>query len=72
MESRKSGKYDVLWYYVGGLERGSWKMVSCVPEDFEANEKLLRLAGYFTRRGRRSIGAPEGAPVEMKAGRQTA
>lgn len=63
-------KYDTLYYYRGGAERGEWFPVACTPAEFEAKEKELRRAGYVTRRGDSKIGPPEGPPVEFFATRE--
>ncbi len=63
-------KYDILYFYKGGTESGEWYPACVLPSEFKEAEKRLHLAGYFTRRGKRSIGAPEGPPAEMLAGKQ--
>jgi hypothetical protein len=63
-----SAYYDVLFYYTGGTERGEWRECLATPAEFPRIEEELRRAGYVSRRGRRSIGAPEGPPAELLAG----
>lgn len=57
--------YDVLWYWVGGTERGVWRAVPVSSkEEMEAKEASIHRMGYATRRGKLSVGAPEGPPQE--------
>jgi len=64
--------YDVIYYYNGGTLRGNWHAAEIGPDGIEATIERIERMGYFCRRGRRSIGAPEGAPSEMFAERDHA
>lgn len=58
---------DALWYYVGGTQRGHWGRVLEkfeFEEDIAEYEDRLRRMGYATRRGKLSIGPPDGPPSE--------
>lgn len=60
-------KHDVLWYFVGGINGGKWMPVHCTVESIAEHEASVRRMGYVTRRGKLSIGAPEGVPAELEA-----
>jgi hypothetical protein len=61
-----SEKYDRIYYWSGGVERGSWKegIPNCYPEYtdvFELAERTRRM-GSITVLGNSKIGAPECNP----------
>lgn len=51
-------RYDVVWYWVGGTERGRWFECPWTPD---ARENVER-SGYVAVEGRRSIGKPDTPP----------
>ena len=55
-------KFDVLWYHIVTSKGHEWREVLCTPAEFAQKQAQLARAGYVSVLGRRSIGAPEGAP----------
>lgn len=51
--------FDVIYYWVGGTQRGIWKATLGYSEQMLVE---IRRMGYHAVAGRRSIGAPEGPP----------
>ena len=61
-------KFDTVYYWIGGTERGEWR--ECPTSDsVEDTLRDIERMGYVGVRGKRSIGAPEGAPVSQLAAR---
>jgi hypothetical protein len=56
-------KYDRVWWWSGGTERGVWRDTP-VEQGETAHDlvKRLRQQGYVAVPGSSSIGAPEGPP----------
>lgn len=57
--------HDALYYYFADGIRSEWRRVDDTFESewvFERHEERLRKMGFETRRGRKSIGPPEGPP----------
>jgi hypothetical protein len=68
-EREEMEKYDCIYYYVGGTERGIWRECSIeTAVGIEAQIESIERSGYFALRGNRSIGAPEGPPHEILDG----
>lgn len=57
-------RFDRIYYWVGGTERGEWK--EAWPADIAEGLESVRRAGYYAVLGRSSIGAPEGNPFERR------
>ena len=55
--------YDVVWYWIGGSERGSWHGANVDPAGAETLRQEVERMGYVAHKGRRSIGPPEGPPT---------
>jgi hypothetical protein len=51
-------KYDCVYYWVGGTERGVWKKADA------GTANKIRKMGYVAHDGNTSIGPPEGAPLQ--------
>ena len=54
-------RYDAVYWWQGGSEQGRW--IEAQPgANVHETVRALRRMGYVAHPGRRSIGAPEGAP----------
>ena len=63
----RTTRWDVVWWWRGGSERGEWIAADATPETADAVASEIRRMGYFAVKGLRSIGAPEGSPREENA-----
>ncbi len=62
-----TAKYDRVYYWTGGTERGQWN--EAIPgawpdhQDIDSMIADCRRMGYVAVKGCASIGAPEGSPL---------
>lgn len=54
-------RYDVVWYWTGGTERGQWREAE-PGDDIRETVRRIERMGSVAVTGKRSIGRPEGAP----------
>lgn len=57
-------KYDVVYYWAGGMEVGRW--CEATGDDLDAVVASIEKAGRVAYKGVRNIGAPEGPPSEAQ------
>lgn len=61
------GHYDVVYFWLGGRERGEWKAASPNAQDSVGDMvNTLNLMGYVAHRGFLSVGPPEGPPEDAE------
>lgn len=56
-------RYDAVYYWSGGRERGEWRFAPA-GDDYRATVASIRRGGRVAFPGKVSIGAPEGPPSE--------
>lgn len=61
-------KYDRVYYWVGGNERGEWREAGPFTSNEQVDAKIveIRKMGYVAVAGKSTIGAPEGVPAELR------
>lgn len=61
--------HNVVFYWVGGTEAGSWHAAAPMGRDVSLRRFAIsiRRQGYYTVFGNRAVGAPEGPPKALPA-----